>query len=112
MLRNSSKVRASINVLAFAMMFTTFLPANLPAQDDRQAVVHPAPVYSEFAKKLQVSGVVKVKVLIGADGRIKDIKVIGGHPVLVDCVQTALKDWRYAPAGGETTKDLEFHFHP
>src|SRR5690349_11399555 len=45
-------------------------------------------------------------------GQIKDVKVLGGHPVLVSAVQDALKNWKYAPASGETTVSLEFSFHP
>jgi hypothetical protein len=32
--------------------------------------------------------------------------------VLVDSVKETLKDWKYAPAGSETTTALEFDFHP
>jgi len=51
-------------------------------------------------------------VVIGADGRIKEKNFIGGHPVLVNAVEETLKNWKYAPAGGETTTQLEFNFHP
>ena len=46
--------------------------------------------------------------MIAADGHIKSVRPIGGHPVLVDSVKEPLKDWRYAPAGSETTTVLEF----
>jgi TonB family protein len=86
--------------------------ANLQAQENRKALSNPVPVYPDVAKRLQLIGVVKVQVVIGADGKIKEKKFIGGHPVLVNSVEEALKNWKYAPASGETTTQLEFNFHP
>ena len=86
--------------------------ANLQAQEGRKALSNPAPTYPEVAKRLRLTGVVKVQVVIGADGRIKEKNVIGGHPILVSAVEDTLKNWKYAPASGETTTQLEFNFRP
>ncbi len=85
---------------------------NLHAQDSRKVISNPVPAYPEVARRLRLSGVVKVQVVIGADGRIKEKNFIGGHPIFVSTVEEALKNWKYAPAGGETTTQLEFNFHP
>jgi hypothetical protein len=53
---------------------------------------------------------VKVKLVIGADGAIKETQFLGGNPVLVDAVGKALKEWKYAPASSESTLMLEFKF--
>ena len=87
--------------------------ANLQAQDSgRKVVSNPVPVYPDVAKKLRLIGTVKVQVVIGADGRIKEKNFIGGHPILVNSVEETLKVWKYAPGSGETTMQLEFNFHP
>ena len=86
--------------------------ASLQAQEGRKALSNPAPVYPEMAKRIHLTGVVKVQVVIGADGRIKEKNFIGGHPVLVNAVEETLKNWKYAPASGETTTQLEFNFRP
>lgn len=59
---------------------------------------------------MRLTGVVKVSVVIGTDGLIKDVQVQGGHPVLVRQVEEALKKWKYAPASAETKAQLEFRF--
>ena len=82
------------------------------AQENRKVIANPAPVYPEVAKRLHLFGVVKVQVVNGADGQIKEVRVLGGHPVLVNEVQESLKNWKYAPSSNETTKSLEFNFHP
>jgi TonB family protein len=80
------------------------------AQQERKAISRPAPVYPDMAKQMRLSGAVKVKVVIGTDGLIKDVQVLGGHPILVQQVEEALKKWKYAPASTETTVQLEFKF--
>jgi TonB family protein len=85
---------------------------NLQAQDGRKALSNPAPTYPEVAKKLHLVGTVKVQIVIGADGKIKETSFIGGHPVLVNAVEESLKNWKYAPSSGETTTQLEFNFRP
>jgi TonB family protein len=85
---------------------------NLQAQDGRKALSNPAPAYPEVARKLRLVGTVKVQVVIGADGKIKEKSFIGGHPVLVNAVEETLKNWKYAAGNGETTTLLEFNFHP
>ena len=86
--------------------------ASLHAQEGRRVISNPVPVYPETAKRLRLTGVVKVQIVIAPDGRIRETNVIGGHPLLVNAVEEALRNWKYAPAGGETTKQLEFSFHP
>jgi TonB family protein len=100
---------ASLTFLAMALILTA---VNLPAQESRKVLSNPAPVYPEIAKKLLLTGVVKVQIVIAPDGKIKSTKVVGGHPLLVKAVEDALKDWKYAPASSETTTQLEFNFHP
>ena len=96
----------------FLAMVILAASGNLQAQDTRKLILHPDPVYPEAARKFALSGVVKVQVLIAADGHVKEVKVIGGHPLLVSAVESTVKSWQYAPASSESTATLEFHFHP
>jgi len=86
--------------------------ASLPAQDGRKVLSHPEPQYPEVARRLMLSGSVKVQVIISPDGKIKETKIIGGHPIFVHTVEETLKDWKYTPAAAETTATLEFAFRP
>jgi TonB family protein len=80
------------------------------AADTRKPVVNPDPEYPEIAKRMNINGTVKVELVIAADGTIKSAKVLGGHPLLADAVQKALRKWKYAPAASETTMQLDFKF--
>jgi TonB family protein len=103
------KKMAASMVLAMVLSATA---VNLAAQEGRKVLSNPTPAYPEIAKRLRLEGVVKVQVVIGTDGRIKETNVVGGHPLLVTSVEETLKNWKYAPASSETTALLEFRFHP
>ena len=106
--RTMRKMTAGM-VLAMALSMTAL---NLAAQEGRKLISNPTPTYPEVARRMRLEGVVKVQVVIGPDGRIKQTSVIGGHPLLVSSVEETLKNWKYAPAGSETTTILEFRFRP
>jgi protein TonB len=95
---------------ALQLALAGLLFATLAGADARKAVVNPDPEYPEIAKRMNISGMVKVELVIAADGSITSAKVLGGHPLLADAVQKALKKWKYAPGPAETTMELEFKF--
>lgn len=78
--------------------------------DTRKPVVNPDPEYPEIARRMNITGTVKLEIVIATDGSIKSVKVLGGHPLLVDAVQKALKKWKYAPGSAESTIQVDFKF--
>jgi TonB family protein len=69
------------------------------------------PAYPELAKRMSVTGKVKIEVVITPDGRVKSTRVIGGHPLLVQACQDAVKEWKFVAAPEETTQIVEFEFN-
>jgi protein TonB len=69
------------------------------------------PTYPELARRMNVSGKVKIEVVIATDGHVKSTRVIGGHPLLVQSCQDAVKEWKFVSAPEETTQIVEFEFH-
>jgi membrane protein involved in colicin uptake len=49
-------------------------------------------------------------VIIAADGHVKSTRAIGGHPLLVQACQDAVKEWKFLPAPEESTQVVEFDF--
>jgi len=70
-----------------------------------------APVYPELARRMNVGGKVKIEVVITPDGHVKSTRIVGGHPLLVQACQDAVKEWKFMPAPEETTQIVEFEFH-
>jgi TonB family protein len=60
-------------------------------------VRQPRPEYPALAKQARISGVVHLQVVIAADGTVKDIGVISGHPLLIPPSLEAVKQWQYQP---------------
>jgi TonB family protein len=61
---------------------------------------------------MNITGTVKVLVVVSANGNLKDTKVVGGNPLLVNATMDALKKWKFEPAESESTGTLEFKFQP
>ena len=78
----------------------------------RKAKTKVAPVYPELARRMSISGVVKVQVVVAPNGTVKSTKVVGGHPLLVNAATDAVKKWKFEPAADETTGIVEFKFDP
>ena len=71
-----------------------------------------APVYPDVARRMGVSGIVKLSVVVAPNGTVKSSKVIGGHPVLVNAATDAMKQWKFESAPTESSGTVEFKFQP
>lgn len=100
------------SVLTVALMCSTAL-AQTPTTDEskRKIKSKTAPTYPELARRMNVSGRVKIEVTITQDGHVRSSRVIGGHPLLAQACQDAVKDFKFFPAPEETTQIIEFDFH-
>ncbi|MGH9742270.1 MAG: energy transducer TonB, partial [Candidatus Acidiferrum sp.] len=78
----------------------------------RKVRVLAKPQYPELAKRLSLSGVVKIEVTIEPDGRVKRTHVVGGHPVLAAEAERAAMQCEFEPGPKETTEIIEFKFSP
>ena len=55
------------------------------------------PVYPDLAKTARVGGIVIMEAVVGVDGRVADVKVLRGHPLLDQAAVEAVRQWRYQP---------------
>jgi len=78
--------------------------------DDRKMKTEAKPVYPELAKKMNVSGAVKVEIVITPAGTVKSAKALGGHPLLIESALDAVKKCKFETAAGETTQVVTFNF--
>lgn len=80
-------------------------------ESKRKVRTKTAPIYPELAKRMSVGGKVKIEVVITPDGHVKSTRVVGGHPLLVQACQDAVKEWKFVAAAEESTQVVEFEFH-
>jgi len=89
--------------------------AKLHGQEGQSEIVRRAkskvqPAYPELARKMNITGTVKVEVTVNPNGTVKDAKVVGGHPVLAGAALDAVKKWRFEPAAMESSGVVDFKF--
>jgi periplasmic protein TonB len=58
---------------------------------------------------------VRLKAVIGTDGKIKNLTAISGHPLLVDAAMNAVRQWVYKPTvldgtSVEVNTEIVVHF--
>ena len=78
----------------------------------RKAKTKVAPIYPDVARRMNVSGTVRLSVVVAPNGTVRSSKVIGGHPVLVNAAMDAMKQWKFEPAPTESSGIVEFKFQP
>jgi outer membrane biosynthesis protein TonB len=61
---------------------------------------------------MKLTGTAQVQALVRPDGTVKEVKVLGGHPLLVDALARAVKQWKYQPGPTETLEVVKFSFGP
>ncbi len=78
----------------------------------RRAKTKVQPLYPDLARKMNISGTVKIEVVVSPNGVVKEARIVGGHPVLANAALDAAKKWRFEPASGENTGIIDFKFEP
>lgn len=56
-----------------------------------------SPDYPSQARQLRIEGIVQLEATVAKDGSVKEIKVVGGHPILARAAVEAVKQWKYKP---------------
>jgi len=104
--------RFAVSAVTVAML-TSAAVAQTPTTDEgkRKVKSKTSPTYPEIARRMSVTGKVKIEVIITPDGRVRSTRVVGGHPLLVQVCEDSVKEWKFFPAPEETTQVIEFDFH-
>ena len=68
------------------------------------------PEYPEIAERMKLIGIVQVEAMVNPDGTVRDVRVIGGHPLLAEAMVRAVKQWKYQPTPRETVEPVKFSF--
>src|SRR5690242_17441747 len=94
-------------------MFSAVLWVGAAAgESSRVAKVKVAPEYPELARSLRLKGSVRLQLLVTQEGRVRDVTVLGGNPVLAKAAEDAVRKWRYEPAQEESTVVVKLDFDP
>ena len=59
---------------------------------------------------MNLTGTVQLQVVVCADGTVKDVSVLGGHPLLADAAIRAVREWKFRPGPRETVEMVKLSF--
>lgn len=107
---NWKKLVLGVGAIAILCGVSGFAQTGSTDESKRKVKSRTSPIYPELAKRMNVSGKVKIEVVVSPDGHVKTTRVVGGHPLLVQACQDAVKEWKFVPAPEETTQIVEFEF--
>jgi TonB family protein len=110
-----SAIHFSSKILALAKAGYGSAPtstSNPPAEGQRRLQHSTPPAYPELAERMKLTGTAQVQALVKPDGTVKEVKIVGGHPLLADALARAVMQWRYQPAPKETLEVVKFSFSP
>jgi TonB family protein len=80
-------------------------------QESLRLVTFPVPPeYPRLAASLNIVGTVTLEAMVRPDGTVKQVRVVGGHPVLAEAAAAAVRKWRFEAGARETTESMKVSF--
>ncbi len=98
-------------ILAFSScLLTVGLAQEQSSTELRRILSKTIPAYPELARRMNISGTVRVMAVVQPNGSVKAVEPIGGSPLLIRAAQDAVLKWRFAPAASESKEPIELKF--
>ena len=97
-----------IRAALLALMIAMALPGS--AASDRAVKTKVPPVYPELAKRMKISGVVKVEATVDADGKVTGAKSLSGNTALQTAAEDAVRKWKFVPGTRTDTVEVDVNF--
>lgn len=93
---------------------SVYLSVPCVAQDamTRKVKTRVIPTYPEIARRMGISGTVRLAVVVAPNGNVKTTTAMGGHPLLLNAAMDAVKKWKFESAAAESTGTVEIKFSP
>jgi TonB family protein len=98
--------RAALSFLLLSLAGGVVLGQDLK----RKVIARAAPSYPELAKRMHLSGKVRLELVIAPGGSVKSAKLVGGNPVFEKSAIDAAKQWRFETTEKETKAVILLEF--
>ncbi len=110
--RTASAVLGVLSLILVVKAVPVSAQQNQNEEIVRRAKVKVQPSYPDLARRMNLTGSVKIQVVVAPNGSVKDAKVVGGHPVLANSALEAARKWRFEPGPEESSGVIDFKFEP
>ena len=101
------------SAVAAAVLFSAGAAIVAPAAafaEDRRIERRVPPVYPELAKRMKISGVVKISATVGPDGNVTKTETVSGNRMLAPAAEDAVRKWKFAAGAEQSVVEVEVNF--
>jgi TonB family protein len=107
-----NRIAVALFVLLSILSVASYSVAQESSESVRKILSRVPPQYPNLARSMNIKGSVRAVALVAPNGTVKSVEVKGGHPVLVEEAQKALRQWKFEPASKESYEIIEIRFTP
>lgn len=97
-----------IKTASLALIMAMALPAT--AASDRAVKTKVPPVYPDLAKRMKITGIVKIEATVDPDGKVTGVKSLSGNMCLQNAAEDAVRKWKFVPGDGTATVNVDVNF--
>lgn len=108
-MKTSSAFIALLLLFTFSASFATG-QADITA-GTRKVVSQVSPVYPNIARNINLSGSVRLEVVVTPAGTVKSLRLLGGNPVFADAAERAVRAWKWEKSDHETVETVQVRFN-
>jgi TonB family protein len=101
----------AVLVLAGMLVLSAIHSQTQDAASKRKILDRVAPIYPTL-HNLTLRGVVRIDALVAPDGHVKTVEIKGGHPLLAQAAEDAVRRWKWEPTPRESHESVEVKFAP
>ncbi len=95
---------------AVLLVGVAFVGISTSQESSRKVTSKTSPSYPELAKKMHLSGKVKVEATVNPAGNVTSAKFVGGNPVFETSSVGAVKHWKFESAAAASTETITLEF--
>lgn len=99
-----------MQTVVVATLFNFSIGLHAEDHGERAIKQRVAPVYPELARRMRVSGVVRISATVAADGNVSATKTVSGNRMLAGAAEDAVHKWKFVAAPEESTVEVNIEF--
>ena len=81
-------------------------------QGSRKLILRVEPEYPVVLLSNHIGGTVRLRVTIASNGKVENVELLGGSPILGEAAMVAFGKWVYAPGPSRTQTEVSISFDP
>lgn len=81
-----------------------------PVDQARPLQFSSLPSFPEMARRMNIRGAVQLEAVVRPNGTVKQVRVLGGHPLLAEIAARSVMQWRFKPEERETREVVKVNF--